>query len=124
MNDQESHSGPEAGFEQLPAPVYHVTSDRDSTVLVAMNVQIVNNKSFSWFDTVKERRMEGDIIEKTPERFSFRRSPQGGGQTYSFVPMTLEIYNSQVKNNLLGSKDFDDEQMMIDAFRQSLKNAW
>lgn len=127
MNNQEPNQAPNPermdGSERLPAPVYYVQSDRDPTVLVAMDVWLLGN-SISWFDTVKERLMHGQVLEKTPQRFAFRRTADGGGQTYSFVPLTLEIYNSSVKDRLPAGRDFDDEQAMVDAFLRSFKNAW
>ena len=76
----------------------------------------VNGDWISWFDTVKERLMRGEILENTPERFSFKRTEGDSNQTYSFVPMTLDIYHSAVKSRLSSGQDFSDDQSMIDAF--------
>ena len=110
--------------ERLPHPVYHVSCGDDSSVLIGMNVWTDSNNMVSWFDTVRQRLMRGTIIEKTPERLAFRREERAGGQTYLFVPMSLDIYNSTVRNHLRDSQSFDDEQSMIDALLQSIKNAW
>lgn len=121
MTDQKASQKPDR--QRLPAPVYHVESETDPTVLVAINVWL-SGQSISWFDTVKERLMHGEILEETPAKFVFRRDPQAGGQTYTFVPMTLEIYRSAIRGRLAGGRDFDDEQAMVEAFLQSFKNAW
>ena len=91
--------------ERLPHPIYHVSCDDDSSVLIGMNVWTDNNM-VSWFDTVKQRLMRGTIIEKTPERLAFRREEKAGGQTYLFVPMTLDIYNSTVRSHLRNRSGF------------------
>lgn len=126
MNNQEPTQTPppeqNPNPERLPQPVYYVEST-DPTVLVAMDVWVAGN-TFSWFDTVKERVMQGKIIEKTPEKFAFVRHPQEGGATYTFTPLTLDIYDRAVKSRLAGGKDFDNQQSMVEAFLRSFKNAW
>ena len=109
--------------EMLPAPVYHVQSDLDSSVLVGMKVQISGGGWISWFDTVKKRRMRGEVLENSPGRFSFKRDEGDSNQIYSFVPMTLDIYNSLVKGGLVGSPEFADQQSMVDAFKGLIENA-
>ena len=110
------------GHETPPAQVYYVESDQDESVLVGINVQI-RGEWISWFDTVKERVMRGKMLENSLECLSFRRDEDDGGQTYSFTPMTLDIYNSSVKNKLVGRPEFSNQQAMLEAFGGMLENA-
>lgn len=110
--------------EKLPAPVYYVTSDSDDSVLVGMDVQRTG-PWMSWFDTVKERRMMAEaILDKNPEHYVFKRTAQEGGHTYSFVPMSLDIYNASVKSRIFNGREFADEQSMVKAFLEAKDNAW
>lgn len=106
--------------ESLPVPVYYVQSQQDSTVLVGVHVRILHSADgtalVTWWDPSHERRMTAQEIRKAGDSFSFTRIAKEGGQIYRFVPMTLELYRRNVKDHLIGKRDFDDEQSMIDAF--------
>ncbi len=111
--------------EKLPEPVYYVKSPTDATVLVAIDVAVINRRWVTWFDTVKERGMEAAVIlDNYPRHFSFRRTEGEGGHSYTFVPMSLDIYNTLVKERLLHGQDFSDQEAMIQAFLQTQKEAW
>lgn len=123
-NQQEINNG-DADFKnettkKLPAPVYYVESNEDSSVLVGMKVTIrqISNNHFvvSWWDPTHERCMSASEINCEGDSFSFKRISEEGGQTYYSRPMTLEIYNTRVKNRLFGKREFDNEEEMIKAF--------
>ena len=126
--DMSQSTEQEAGKEKLPYPVYFVESPEDDTVVVAMDV-VVEPDMVTWFDTIKERKMRiGQIIDNDPAHFVFERTELGDGQiqTYTFVPMNLENYNSKVKQHLIDPKDEDsqDENSLIAAFLETKKHAW
>lgn len=110
--------------KKLKGRVWYVESEKDSTVLVAMNIQI-RGEFVSWFDTNKGRLMKvARVLNPSKENFVFERAPEEGGGTYTFKPMTLEIYNSKVKNGLKKPENFNKEEMMLASFEESLKEAW
>ena len=107
----------------LPARVYFVSSPEDGTVLVAMDILIQNNR-ITWFDTIKERTMEISKIEDgNPEHFVFERAGEPL-RTYTFVPMSLDIYRSKVKSGLVQGKDFATEEELFLAFEETKKDVW
>lgn len=103
----------------MPYPVYYIES-RDDTVLVGIKVTITiishNCFEISWWDPYYERRMVSSIIKKDGDNLSFKRIEEDGGQMYYFKPMTLEVYNDKVKENLLERIKFDNEVDMINGF--------
>lgn len=104
--------------------VFFVSSANDPTVLLALNLE-VRGAYVRWFDTVKERMMRVKrILDEDPSHFVFERDEQEGNGVYTFIPMTLEIYNEKVKHQLLASQDFTDEEAMLQAFEETRKNAW
>lgn len=109
-------------MEKLSSRVYYVFSDTDSTVLIALSVQF-NEKNVLWFDTIKQRIMAIEkIVDSSHQHFVFERALIEGGGIYTFVPMTLEIYNNKVKNNILSSQEFTDQEKLLLAFEKTLKN--
>ena len=131
MSDQEQANRkpvkPETSQERLPAPVYYIESTGDDTVLVGIGVRLAtagDRALVSWFDTNRERQMHGTILENNPSQFVFQRAAEAGGQTYSFIPLTLPIYQSAVKDKLWRGRNFDDEQTMISALLRSIRTAW
>lgn len=110
--------------EQLPGRVYFVESNKDGTVVFALDVKY-SPTSVRWFDGTKERRMEvGEITDADPNHFVFKRSEAEGGGEYSFVPMNLDVYNTKVKERLVAGGDFDDEETMLKAFESTKESAW
>lgn len=104
--------------------VSYVASDRDDTVLVAMDVSY-DEKTIRWFDTVKERVMTiGRIIDTNPDHFVFERAASEGGGTYTFVPMTLERYRNHVRDRLVLKREFDNEESLLAALEQTRAEAW
>lgn len=110
--------------ERFPAPVYYVESEADETVLVGMDVQLKGD-FLTWFDTVKDRTMLVDrILEESSKEFVFKRNDQEGGGIYTFQPMTLEVYNSSVRERLINGETFSDTEAMIKAFLETQNDAW
>lgn len=110
--------------KEFPEPVYFVSSDKDDTVLVAMDVAI-SDGYVRWFDTVKERTMKiGEILRDDSQAFIFVRSDYPESPSYEFRPMTLELYRDKVKSKLIAGKDFSNEADMIDGFKKTIESAW
>ena len=105
---------------ELPYPVYYVESPSDATVLLGMDV-VYDGEIIRWFDAIKIRMMLIDeILTNECEKFSFQRR-DGDGGTYTFIPMTIEIYYEKVKRQLAGVKDFDNEDKLLQAFLDTKK---
>lgn len=101
-------------------------SKKDDTVLIAINVKVVDHM-IEWFDTVKERKMQiGEILESNTKKFSFLRSFAGGGEDieYSLIPLTMSIYNEKVMPKLPQARSFDNEEAMLKSFEDTIANAW
>lgn len=109
----------------MPQRVYYIESASDSTVLYALDVTF-GPESIRWFDGTKERIMRTDGHGETGAdgSFSFVRSTEEGGATYTFAPMTLEIYRQQVMPRLVAGKNFEDEEAMLKAFESTRETAW
>jgi len=110
---------------KLPERIYYVSAPGDDTVLVALDVEIRDNVA-RWFDTVKERVMEiKETVNDNPKHFVFKRDITGGeGDFYTFIPMTLDIYNEKVKSRLLKPRDFKNINEMASEFEKAKKNVW
>ncbi len=112
-------------IKKLPGRVYFVKASNDDTsVLIAMNIY-TDSRTISWFDTVKERIMGIEkIVDKKSDHFVFERAHSEGGGKYTFVPMTLKIYNQKVKKNILVPQEVTDEEEMLKAFEKTRESAW
>ncbi len=109
--------------EKLPSAVYLVECETDETVLVAMRLEVVRRFSereefisVKWFDTVHERVMRAKLVWRVGECLAFERLESDGSGKYYFTPLTLEKYNSEVKDSLVSGEDFMNESEMIEAF--------
>lgn len=109
--------------EKLPGTVYLVECETDEAVLVAMRLEVVRRFSegeefisVKWFDTVRERVMRAKLVWRVGECLAFERLGADGGGKYYFTPLTLEKYNSEVKDSLVLGEDFTSEAEMIEAF--------
>ena len=112
--------------ERLPAEVYFVTSAADDTVLVGLNVELMEeengDRKVQWFDTVKERAILVDGITKMDDtEIVFKREAKDGGGEYSFKPMTLETYEGSVKDKLMAASSFANQSDMEEAFKSTLR---
>ena len=105
---------------------YFVSSDTDNTVLLGMNLKLSNDleNEVRWFDTIKERVMHVEkIIDSNPEHFVFQRKSTKN-EIYTFIPLTLDIYNEKVKHKTLIPRDFTNTEDMVTAFKETRNNAW
>jgi hypothetical protein len=112
--------------EQLPTDeflhsteVFFVGSDTDDTVLVAIHPEYNDTtQMISWWDTVKERMKKVETVEVNGDvSLTFTDSQS---DKYIFVPMSLPLYNNVVKNQLIAGKEFNTEEEMLEAFKETL----
>lgn len=115
---------PETNNQKLPGRVYFVESAADDTVRIALDV--TNDGTYvRWFDTIKERIMKIEkIVDENLEHFVFERAKDEGNGTYTFVPMTLEIFRAKVKQHILIPQDFKNEETMLKGFEETRNQAW
>lgn len=110
--------------EQLANTLYYVECQLDPTVLVAMNTKVMDDY-VSWFDTVKERMMRvKTVVNPDPNQFAFERADGQEGAVYSFMPMTVDVYNQFVKPKLPNGTEFTDDAALQKAFKDTIENAW
>lgn len=109
--------------------VFYVTSRKDETVLVAVGLTvkkglIEGDKVYllRWFDTVYWREMAASELHEQDGYISFKRIEAEGGGVYYLIPMSLEIYNNLVKNELFNSREFRDEAEFRRAFLAMVKS--
>jgi len=105
-------------------PVYYIESPTDETVLVAINPGATYNEDgtaeIEWFDTIKDRCMIAVSTQKKGDCFAFAVDAGDGKCNYYYMcPMNLRIYNERVKDHLIGHKEFDNEEDMIQAFLET-----
>jgi hypothetical protein len=125
-NQERSSIESETERLNLPVPVYYIESAEDDTVMVAIDVQLQlwkdkdNNPQIriSWNDTTRERGMGVENVnDSDTNHFSFTRKANEGGAKYLLTPMTLDKYNSSVKQHLLDGPDFKNDTEVIEAFK-------
>lgn len=111
--------------ERLPARAYFVASDSDKTVLVALNVRI-EGRLIRWFDTAHERLLAMDeVLDHTPSHYVFRRPAEEGGDTYTLVPLTLDMYQRSLKGRFRGpQQDINSEEDLFTMLEKSREDAW
>ena len=102
--------------EKLPGTVYLVECETDEAVVVRRFSEGEEFISVKWFDTVRERVMRAKLVWRVGECLAFERLGADGGGKYYFTPLTLEKYNSEVKDLLVSGEDFRSEAEMIEAF--------
>ena len=104
--------------------VYYVFSPEDDSVLLALDIKI-SNDLIKWFDTVKERIMYIDeIFDDNPKHFVFKLKDKNNIGVYTFLPITLKIYEEKVKNKILIPQNFSNEELMLRSFEETKENAW
>ncbi len=109
----------------FPARVYYISCPTDPTVLLGLDVQLINNERLEWFDTIKERIMFVEkIIDSRPEHFIFQRKNSEGGGLYTFVPLTMTIYEKSVKHHLKIPTPVASEEELFKNIEATIKNAW
>lgn len=106
--------------------VYYVFCPDDQTVLLARDIVVSpERKTITWFDTIKDRVMHyREISDSDPNHFVFEREQRTGRAVYTFVPLTLDIYNEIVKYHIIVPRTFSSAEEMIEAFEETKKNAW
>jgi hypothetical protein len=108
----------------LPERVYYVECPGDNTVNIAMDVRVHNDR-ITWFDTIKERNMRiQQLTDPSLNHFVFVRGDGDPGRIYTFVPMTLDIYNAKVKSRLVNGKEFLEEADLLAAFEKTKNDVW
>lgn len=111
--------------EPINNEIYFVQSDRDKTVLVAIDLVIdTDRKTVSWFDINKERIMYYNEIQNDGANIEFSRSQNEGGGEYSFQPLTLDFYKTNIAPRLDQAEDFLSTEEMKAAFLRTKENAW
>lgn len=117
----------------MPHRLYYVSCPEDNTVLVAMDTRISAARTaegqtiytIQWFDTIKERVMQSvEIVKDEPNEFAFKRSDGQQNEIYTFVPMTLDVYNKRVRQHLLQPENVSSEDDLIRRFEETKKRAW
>lgn len=84
---------------------YLVDSEEDQTVFLALNPRLGKGR-VQWFDTVHDRifrvqsvEAEGDVIKVLAEKAS-----------YTFRPLTLDLYHDRVQHSVTGRLDFSSTE--------------
>lgn len=100
-------------------PIFFVKSE-DDTVLLAIHPRYDNlSNTLYWWDTTHERAkhvvMAPHFSEKNELEFFDNEK-----NSYIFIPMTLELYNTLVKPKLNDPKDFKSLEELINDFDFSI----
>lgn len=98
--------------------VYYIESS-DTTMMLAFDLEI-QGAIISWFDTIKMRNFE---IKQCVINESNILVSLTNGTEIIFRPITLDIYNQQVKERLLAPKDFTDLNELKEALIDTKKYA-
>ncbi|MBI3632514.1 MAG: hypothetical protein HY225_03635 [Candidatus Vogelbacteria bacterium] len=101
--------------------VYYVASKEDDTVVLAIDPKIRDGYLY-WFDTVRERIKPIDEVMAAEDReFTFRSD---GSVTYTFLPLTIELYEKFVKSHLVAPEGYRDEEDLINKIIHTIDSAW
>ena len=99
--------------------IYYVQSKEDPTALVAIEPGYFNDgRVLTWYDGAHERVIE--IKEVSSNEPDLVKIKDRENRIYTFVPMTLDIYNQHVKQHLFAPEDFAREEDMVAAFKKTL----
>lgn len=82
--------------------LYSVESDTDETVLFAVGMRLRTERTgevVEWHDSVRFRVKYGRVKENQSDRWVFESSQ---GHTYTFRPLTLPYFRSQVLSTVEG----------------------
>lgn len=114
-------------MEENPRPVdlfqehkvFFVGSNQDSTVLVAIHPHYdESQRVLRWWDTVTDRTR---IVKQISiEAAGVLQVQDDQDRSYTFVPMSLELYNNMVRGKLSGKRTFASEEEMVQAFEETL----
>lgn len=99
--------------------VFFVGSQTDGTVLIAVHPRFQKQeKTISWWDTVKERVKQVKSIQVAAEPVLQVTDVQDN--VYIFVPLSLPLYNNVVRSRLPGQREFATEEEMVKAFEETM----
>ncbi len=104
-------------------PVYFISSPEDETVLIGMEVTL-RGDYLEWFDTTRERIMRVSDIKESSIGYVVKVPIDNEVRTYTFTPLTLELYNLHVRDKLLAGKDFTDIESLHTAIEATKTEAW
>jgi hypothetical protein len=86
-----------------PEELYLVTSEEDSTVLLALDAKC-HGDLVEWFDTYRDRAKPALAVEKQGAVITVKSE----GATYRFEPLTKALYDARVKEQVELSPDFEN----------------
>lgn len=72
-----------------------------------------------WYDTGHFRNMFSMNVKIDENGMTFERTERKAHGTYTFTPMTLDIYNEKVKHRLAAGRDFDNLDDLNKAFLET-----
>lgn len=96
-----------------PGVTYYVESDRDDTVLLALDAK-QSRYGIEWFDTVRDRLFLPVKLEETADTLSFST----GGARYTLQKLTLELYQHKVGPKVDGHRVFADTESVQRFYQQ------
>ena len=104
-------------FNKDNSRVLYVTSDSDPTAVVAYDV-IISNGNIFWYDGYRMRGMLiGQIVKDEMNEFIFKRRAEEGGGRYTFIPMTVEIAKTKLKDLIDKDARIESEEDIIKYFK-------
>lgn len=96
-----------------PGVAYYVESDRDDTVLVALDAK-QSRHGIEWFDTVRDRLFAPLNLEETADALSFSTAQA----RYTLRKLTLELYQQKVGPKVDGRRVFADTESVQRFYQQ------
>ena len=92
-----------------PEFVYRVSCSLEETVSLGLGVVVEADTTLSWFDTLRTRVRHGTVVRGTDEMLEFRDQR---GRLYRFEPLTLEVYNREVRATVEGTPFFPTDRAL------------
>jgi hypothetical protein len=105
--------------------LYYVSSPTDKTVLLAID-PVMEHDAIVWFDTNKERiKPIFKITDDSEGHFSFiTYDDQGASEQYTFIPLTVTLYEQQIKRRLKDPRPYQNERHLFELLLATKKSAW
>lgn len=99
--------------------IFFVGSISDQKALIALHpFYDSESNTLRWWDTNHERLIEiKNLIGIEANVLSLQTVDN---KQYRFIPMTLQIYNNLVKNQLPNPIEFGNEEEMIESFEKTM----
>lgn len=126
MNNFEVNQDRDEMELEVNYPAYYVEShadereNHDESVLLAIDIQLHDNY-IEWYDTESYRKFIHDNIQQH-ESGSIEFINVANKNSYTLTPLTLDLYNQQVKDRVHGSVDFSSEDELWETLLNSVKN--